>query len=143
MASDGQCLCRDGFVGAACENHGHCEGGGACDCAAGRFGPGCARICPGTNPATDCTMADGGCERVCTGNQGNCTSAGACHCDPYHYGSDCAAVCKCNGRGVCTDKLDGSCLCDDGFFGDSCEHVCDCDLCVVRRLHAPGHALYL
>ena len=114
----GVCVCPPGACGAACNVTGR-----ACDrlrCPAGRYGRGCARVCPG------------GEARPCAGH-GTCLAAmygtGLCLCDAGYAGRDCAAVCPggpaapCSAHGACQPEAP-RCVCDPLYATPDCSRRC-------------------
>uniref|UniRef100_A0A8C5N044 Tenascin-X n=1 Tax=Leptobrachium leishanense TaxID=445787 RepID=A0A8C5N044_9ANUR len=108
---DGQCQCKDGFMGDRCQlrtcpedchDQGRCMDG-RCYCFEGYFG-------------SDCGSK--GCPNNCH-DRGQCED-GVCVCDSGFSGVDCGIkTCPsdCHNRGKCED---GVCVCTSGFTGVDC-----------------------
>ena len=130
---DGVCVCTMGYAGTACETvcpraagavcagHGTCDTLGRCTCAALWAGAECA----------DCAVGRHGpdCRRVCV--QGH-TRGTACVCHAGWAGTDCSVPCAggaawpCLGHGECRAGAagDGTCSCDQGWSGADCSVPC-------------------
>ncbi|KAM9323886.1 tenascin-X [Gastrophryne carolinensis] len=139
---DGQCHCKEGFMGEKCElktcpedcnDQGRCVDG-RCICFAGYSGFSCGtKTCP-NNCHNNGHCQDGVCvcdpgfdsvdcgTRVCPKNclnRGRCEN-GICICHEGYAGVDCGSrscLNNCNARGDCED---GVCVCDTGFTGVDC-----------------------
>ena len=133
----GECYCRAGWAGDACERascahncgaHGFCAGDGRCVCDPGWSGAACeVSVCLGAIPG-----AAGARAVVSAHSPAPCAPHGLCmrrrdgaghqcRCDPGWRGADCmtrVCVLGCSGHGVCNN---GTCLCAPGFHGRACE----------------------
>ena len=95
----------------------------------------------GSNTSTQCTLCEGYSPGMYDANGGLYVS---CHVDlntslPIwrcngRWGEQCEFECPggvhnvCNGRGFCSDGVDGTgeCTCEPGFYGGTCEFPCNC-----------------
>ncbi|KAA0707044.1 Multiple epidermal growth factor-like domains protein 6 [Triplophysa tibetana] len=104
----GQCQCLTGQTGDRCEK----------DCEEGRWGLGCAELCPVCDNGGACDRQNGTC--VCLqGYMGNlCENV----CPAGYFGLGCQLHCSCENDAYC-HHVTGLCVCKDGWTGPNCGKV--------------------